>query len=123
MQALRDMQLDYLIEVYTEAANAANLHENGTRHELNGTQYTQHLQLHLGPHMVMLADHDIAWTFSQMATADIFVHSRSTLSISAGILNTQVSDGCGPVGTKLSVFCAPKELGSAAVHYPHVVSI
>jgi len=40
--------------------------------------------------MVLLADLDIAWTFSQMVTADIFVHSKSTLSIAAGVLNTEV---------------------------------
>lgn len=79
-----------MIEVYTQAAFGIRHHPNGTYHRVSGQQYIQDLHQHIGRHMVLLADQDLAWTFSQMSTADIFVHSKSTLSIAAGILNTQV---------------------------------
>lgn len=86
---LRQMQRDYVVEVYTQAAFGIRHHSNGTYHRISGQEYVQNLHQHIGRHLVLLADQDLAWTVSQMSTADIFVHSRSTLSIAAGILNTQ----------------------------------
>jgi hypothetical protein len=83
-----------VVEVYTQAAFGIRHSSNGSYHRISGQEYVQDLHTHIGRHMVLLADQDLAWTFSQMATADVFVHSKSTLSIAAGILNTQVSLGC-----------------------------
>lgn len=89
-QVLRGIQRDYLVEVYTEASFGIRHHSNGSYHRISSTEYVHDLHQNLGRHMVLLADQDLAWTFSQMVTADIFVHSMSTLSIAAGILNVQV---------------------------------
>jgi hypothetical protein len=78
------------VEVYTEASFGIRHHSNGSYHRINSSEYVQDLHHNFGKHMVLLADQDLAWTFSQMSTADIFVHSMSTLSIAAGIFNTQV---------------------------------
>jgi hypothetical protein len=91
-QVLRQMQRDYVVELYTQAAFGIRHHSNGTYHRISGQEYVQNLHQHIGRHLVLLADQDLAWTVSQMSTADIFVHSRSTLSIAAGILNTQVGN-------------------------------
>lgn len=87
------MQRDYVVEVYTQAAFGIRHHDNGTYQRISGHEYVHDLRHNLGHHMVLLADLDIAWTFSQMVTADIFVHSKSTLSIAAGVLNTEVGSG------------------------------
>lgn len=76
--------------MYTQAAFGIQHSSNGSYHRISGQEYVQNLKTHIGRHMVLLADKDLAWTFSQMATADIFLHSKSTLSIAAGIVNTQV---------------------------------
>lgn len=90
LQVLRRLQRDYVVEVYTQASFGIRHSSNGSYHRIGGQEYVQDLNTHIGRHMVLLADQDLAWTFSQMATADVFVHSKSTLSIAAGIVNTQV---------------------------------
>lgn len=90
LQVLHHLQRDYVVEVYTQAAFGIRHSSNGSYHRISGQEYVQDLNNHIGRHMVLLADQDLAWTFSQMATADVFVHSKSTLSIAAGIVNTQV---------------------------------
>lgn len=90
LQVLRSIPRDYIVEVYTEASFGIRHHSNGSYHRISSSKYVQDLHHNIGRHMVLLADQDLAWTFSQMSTADIFVHSMSTLSIAAGIFNTQV---------------------------------
>ena len=90
LQELRQLQRDYIIEVYTQAEQSIRIFGNGTRHHIKKEEYMHTLQQHIGPNMVLLADKDVLWSFSQTVTADIFVHSKSTLSIAAVVFNTQV---------------------------------
>lgn len=94
-QELRLLQRDYVVEVYTQAAYGIS-HSNDGRHQrIDRQEYVKRLATNIGPHMVLLADMDLLWTFNQMMTTDVFVHSKSTLSIAAGILHPQVGGRCG----------------------------
>lgn len=84
------MKRDYVVEVYTQAAFGIRHHSNGSHSRIDREEYVQDLQHNIGRHMVLLADIDPAWTFNQMSSADVLVHSKSAFSIGAGIINTQV---------------------------------
>lgn len=96
-QELRRLQRDYVVEVYTQAAHGIQHHSNGSHERISGEAYVQRLHANIGRHMLLLADMDVLWSLGQMASADVLVHSKSTLSIVAGILNTKVGGWVGAV--------------------------